>query len=165
MAITQEKLKSLLHYDPATGVFTWKVKRPKRKPGDVAGSPHNRGYYKVAVCGNYYQAHRLVFLYMTGDWPEQVVDHINGNKMDNRWENLRPVSQSVNMSNQTLYKNNQSGVPGVTKSRRNNMWFAGIKLNNRSWHLGYFRDWFDAVCARKSAEIALGFHENHGRAA
>lgn len=165
MDVTQEQLISLLDYNPDTGDFIWKVRRPRRNPGDVAGSPHNRGYHKVAVAGKYYQAHRLAFLFMTGDWPTGVVDHINGNKLDNRWENIRDVTQSENMANQSLYKSNKSGVPGVTWDPRRAGWIAIIKFRKETRWLGFFCDWFEAVCARKSAEINLGFHENHGRAA
>jgi len=111
--LTQARLKELLHYDPKTGEFTWLVDRTNgRKAGDAAGSLRE-GYRTIGVDGTQYYSHRLAVLYMTGAWPDAGlhVDHINREKHDNRWENLRVVSRSKNMRNREcfsgVYQNNR----------------------------------------------------------
>lgn len=101
--ITQEYLKDLLHYDPATGVFKWIVPRGrgrvKIKPGDVAGSSDGRGYAVIGIDGKLYRAHRLAFLYMTGSFPKHEVDHKDCDRSNNKWENLREATRSQNLAN------------------------------------------------------------------
>ena len=90
--LTQQRLKQVLGYDPKTGIFRWKVRRPKRKPGDQAGCLNKEGYVKISVDGASYTAHRLAFFWMTGKWPTPMTDHFNGIRNNNRWENLREVT-------------------------------------------------------------------------
>ena len=91
--ITQSELKELLNYDPATGVFTWLVSRGRVKASSVAGHVHSRGYIVIMVDGRRHLAHRLAFVYMTGTFPDDQVDHINEIKADNRWINLREATR------------------------------------------------------------------------
>lgn len=99
--ITQERLKELLHYDPNTGVFTWATKASRNVVvGRVAGSSSEGSYHVVRLDKQRFQAHRLAFLYMTGEWPEHDVDHINGVRTDNRWANLRDITRATNIQNQ-----------------------------------------------------------------
>jgi len=112
--LDQDRLKELLHYDPETGVFTWRVDRGSVKAGSEAGCVHSNGYHLIKVCKKIFYAHRLVFLYMTGGWPSQHVDHINGKKRDNRWFNLRDVDVGMNSQNERSPRvNNKSGFLGV----------------------------------------------------
>lgn len=106
----------LLKYNPRTGVFTWRVRRGGTALGGaIAGTPTSKGYISIGVLGRVYMAHTLAVLYMTGELPQKPkqVDHINRCKSDNRWCNLRVVSQSVNQHNTGLRKDNALGVRGV----------------------------------------------------
>lgn len=161
--ITKEYLKSILHYDPDTGLFKWLVSNTNRvKIGQVAGSPDSNGYILIGIDGITHKAHRLVWLYMTGEMPEKTIDHINRIESDNRFSNLRQDNQRGNNVNKNLYETNKSGVPGVRWHSKNNSWEVYAKYYGKKHHLGHFKDFFQAVCARKSAEIKYNYHENHG---
>lgn len=112
--LSQEKLKTLLNYNPDSGVFSFKKARGCRKAGDIAGS-FNRGYISIKVDGRKYSAHRLAFLYMEGAFPEDGldVDHINRVKDDNRWKNLRVVTRTLNALNTGCNKNNELGSSNI----------------------------------------------------
>lgn len=98
--ITAERLHQVVNYDPNTGVFTHKIPRKKVQVGAVAGCLDIQcGYIKLCIDGISQYAHRLAFLYMTGEMPKQCVDHKNGNRSDNRWSNLRDVPRQVNQQN------------------------------------------------------------------
>lgn len=98
-ALTQEYLKSRLSYNPRTGVFKWLHSGPGINESLLAGGINTLGYRVICLDYVDYAAHRLAFLYMTGRWPNAVVDHKNGKRSDNRWSNLRDVTQTVNMRN------------------------------------------------------------------
>jgi len=163
MDISQEYLKSLLDYNPDTGVFTWIKSRKGAALGNVAGVVVWSGYRLIQIDRKTYRAHRLAFLWMTGSFPPKETDHINGIRNDNRWCNLRAVTGLENSLNKRKASNNTSGVMGVTWHRVSMKWQASIKVNQRSMALGYYKDFFEAVCARKSAETVFNFHPNHGR--
>lgn len=163
--ITQQELKQLLHYDPKTGHFTWLVNRGKAAPGKIAGHlclKNTKQYRIIGVNGRIDRAHRLAFLYMTGAMPTGEVDHINGDGTDNRWRNLREVERVDNCRNMRLHNHNSSGVSGVSWRVQKGKWRAYITSNNKQINLGHFSDFFEAVCARKSAELKHGYHFNHG---
>ena len=174
--LTQELLKELIHYDPETGEFTW-LERDRRHfktdrsrniwnttfHGNVAGGDDGSGYLRIGVLCKSYRAHRLAFLYMTGEFPPEHTDHINGIRDDNRWINLRAATSAENCRNARISSNNNSGVHGVSWHKRCSFWVVGIQLNGKSKHIGYFKDKFEAICARKSAEREYGYHINHGR--
>jgi hypothetical protein len=135
--LDQDKLKELLHYDPETGVFTWRVSRSNVKAGTEAGFVHSNGYRYIKFQRKDLLGHRLAFLYMTGAWPEHHIDHINGHPSDNRWCNLRPVDRSANMQNQRkAQSHNRSGFLGVY--RNGSRWRAKIDLDGKRKHLGYY---------------------------
>lgn len=162
MDITQSYLKSVLHYDPDTGVFTWIKRVANRvKIGDSAGSL-SLGYQRIAIKGRLYMAHRLAFVYMTGKFPENETDHINGVPNDNRWANLRAVTGQENLKNKKRYAVNTSGVTGVYWKKQCSKWAVQIRISGKNTHIGYFADKDDAVAARKAAEVTGGFHPNHG---
>ncbi len=161
--ITQERLKELLHYDTETGVFTWKESRGRVNKGDQAGNINSwTGYTVIVIDSKGYTAHRLTFLYMIGSFPKVHTDHINGIRHDNRWENLREVTARENHRNRRKHKSNTSGITGIRWKKNERKWLAEIRFDYVLRHLGLFVDKFDAICARKSAEVKLGFHANHG---
>lgn len=161
--ITQTALQALLHYDPETGAFTWKTPPRGKVAGAVAGcTDTSTGYVKIGIAGWHYRAHRLAFLYMTGQWPEGPVDHIDHDRSNNAWTNLRATTTQGNSQNKVLQRNNASGVTGVRWDPAKRAWAARIEVNGRRVHLGFFVDYDEAVEARKAAEVEHGFHPNHG---
>ena len=135
--ITQQELKSQLRYCRKTGLFFRKIaKIHKVKVGDIAGCKNTKGYIVISVNSKAYLAHRLAWLYVTGKFPEQVIDHINRIKHDNRWENLRDVSRNENALNVDVHRDSKSGVKGVSyKKGRNSCWQVRYKAKT----LGYFK--------------------------
>ncbi|UYE95850.1 hypothetical protein KNLIENLN_00037 [Sinorhizobium phage NV1.1.1] len=132
-SLTQQRLKELLHYDPETGKFTRLVaRRGIAKEGAVAGSLHSKGYIRITIGDNEYLAHRLAFLYMTGNWPEFQVDHKDLDKVNNAWDNIRESTSTQNNANKA--GRGQTGFKGVTKSRGN--FRAMISINGKQCHLG-----------------------------
>lgn len=173
----QKTAQRLFFYNPETGDLVWKL-RPRtdfayeptwrawnsNHPGKPCGFSGGQGYLKVAIRGRAYSVHRLIILIMLGYLPE-AVDHINGDRSDNRWVNLRPSDFAQNMLNVKRRVDNASGHVGVHWSPRHKAWRARIAFQRRDYSLGYFKSIEDAVSARKAAEREFGFHENHGRAA
>lgn len=166
--LTQDELKTIIHYNPETGIFTNRVDRnPRSKKGEkiTRGGPN---YIFTQINKQNYMVHKLAFLYMLGEFPSTPVDHINRDRIDNRWVNLRIVTHAENCRNlppRTHYR----GVPvscsatGVSWDTGRGKWFASICYNEKQLNLGRYDNLFDACCARKSAEHEYGFHPNHGR--
>lgn len=133
--IAQARLQELVNYDPLTGIFTWRIKRRKCRVGAAAGCKMRNGYIVIRLDDCLYYAHRLAWLYMTGKWPEPTVDHINRERADNRFANLREASLVQNAQNQGK-RNNRTGFTGVYKE--NNKWRAEIRANGKRMRLGLF---------------------------
>jgi len=159
--ITRERLKELLVYDLQTGIFIRRIYFWGNKKGDIAGHTGIKGYLQIQIDGTRYQAHRLAFLYVLGYMPIEV-DHINQIKTDNRWINLRSATRTVNNRNRRLGKNNKTGIYGVRWRSDSNKWRSIITANNKAISLGSHTCFFEACCARKSAENKYGYHVNHG---
>lgn len=159
--ITQAQLKERLHYNPNTGIFTRIKGRHKSRIGKAAGYNHH-GYIRIKIMTFDCAAHRLAFLYMLGAFPVNQVDHINQTKTDNRWCNLRDVTQAINNRNASRRADNESGATGVCWDKRANKWQAYIQFEKRRIHLGFFKDFETAASVRKEAENKYGFHSNHG---
>ena len=137
--ISQEELKSLLHYDPETGVFTWKVNRKGgAREGKTTGYKSKIGYVQICVNAKLYYAHRLAWFYVYGIWPNNDIDHINGLKYDNRLCNLRRATRTENNQNTEKYSNNVSGLRGVYWHKAAQKWCAEIKVNGKKTYLGLF---------------------------
>ena len=150
--MTQEELKQILDYDPDTGLFRWKIKPCKNVDiGDIAGTNRD-GYIVIGVNRKQYRAHRLAWLYMTGSWPLNQIDHINRIKNDNRISNLREATQQKNNFNLGGAKNNTSGYKGVTWYEPSKKWKAQIGVNGKNIHLGYFIDPLEASEAYQKAK-------------
>lgn len=151
--LTAEYLRSILDYDPETGIFTWKVSTSNSvKAGGITGCPNGLGYLRIKVLSRAYRAHRLAWLHHFGEWPKDQLDHINRNRSDNRIANLREVTNKQNHQNKSKPSNNTSGHPGVSWHRRISKWIAKITHNQKQIHLGYFSILEDAIAARKAAE-------------
>jgi hypothetical protein len=155
--VTIERLRALVHYDPTTGLFTWRTTRMVRlKAGQMCGGL-NDGYVLIGLDGVRYRAHRLAWLYMTGEWPTPgfEVDHINRNRSDNRFANLRLANRSQNLVNSKTYTNNTSGFRGVSFHRASGLWKA-VACDH---YLGYFKTKEEAYFAycRAMAKLHPGF--------
>lgn len=166
--ITQKRLKELTYYDEVTGELFWKVDRKGVKKGDkvgyVATGTSGVFYLQGKIEGFSTRVHRLIWLYVYGVLPEKQIDHIDGDGLNNRLENLREVSQVENLKNCSLSKNNVSGITGVCWEKACKSWKVQIGRNSVYTYLGRYKDFFEACCVRKSAENKYGYHENHGRA-
>lgn len=161
--ITQSRLKELLNYDPSSGLFTWiKPKGSRAKVGDIAGS-NICGYLSMRIDTSRHYIHRLAWLYLYGEFPLDQIDHINGDRSDNRIANLRCVDDSENKKNMKRPKNNTSGVSGVCWHKHASKWWSRISADGIVISLGLFSDKFEAICTRKSAENKYDYHINHGR--
>jgi hypothetical protein len=145
--ITHKELAERVSYDPDTGILRWKVKPAQRvKIGDAIGTKNSKGYLTSWQQGKAYQTHRLIWLLMKGEWPKGQIDHINGNKADNRWCNLREATQAQNLMNRLRLGRGTSRAAGVYWSKRENKWKA--QCSNK--YLGTFlveADAIDAVIA------------------
>lgn len=160
--LTQEILKSLLTYNPDTGLFFWKRKLRNSNTTKPAGSATEKNYIKISVFNKKYFAHRLAWLYVYGEWPPVFIDHINHNTLDNRICNLRSVSKQENSKNRFIPSNNKSGHMGVIWHKDTNKWCAQIVISKKHIHLGLFADINNAIKVRKEAELRYKFHQNHG---
>ncbi|CAB5220855.1 HNH nuclease [uncultured Caudovirales phage] len=140
-SLTADALRSVLKYDPKTGVFTWIKRTTKRiHVGDIAGYLEPSGYRSIRIFGKLYRAHRLAVLYVTGVMPAGEVDHWNTVKADNRYTNLRDVSGGINRQNHIAkYSNNKSGFLGVSH-QPGNKFRATLRHKKKSIHLGTFTD-------------------------
>ena len=142
--LTQEYLKSILHYNPETGIWTWISARPKIRIGDIAGGIVH-GYLSIKINGKKYFAHRLAWLYMTGEWPTEEIDHMDLNRKNCKWNNLREASRTQNFANQRKYSNNKSGIKGVCWDKSANKWLAQIQINKQKIMLGFYENVKDAA--------------------
>lgn len=163
--LTAERARELFDYDPDTGDLTWKVSLSSRAPiGRVVNTRHGDGYYCVCIDRKMYLAHRIIWLIVYGKWPDKLIDHVNGNKCDNRLCNLRKATHSENGWNSGIRTNNTSGFKGVCKHHKCGKWLARIRIGNGvRKHLGLF-DTPEAANAayRRAAEEHHGAFYSHG---
>jgi hypothetical protein len=137
--LTAEYVRSILDYNPDSGVFTWKKTRANRaKKGAVAGHRNSKGYLAIRINYVSYQGYRLAWLIMTGNWPECEIDHRDMDPSNNKWENLRQASHNQNKHNRGKNKNNTSGFKGVFWNNQSKKWFSQIACNRKTIYLGIF---------------------------
>jgi hypothetical protein len=141
-ALTVERLRELLEYDAETGVFRWRVTRGGRRSGSVAGTVHKEkngktSYIKISIDSVGYLSHRLVWMYIHGNFPNVDVDHIDLNGLNNRVSNLREATHSQNHANRAVNKNNDLGVKGVRQVPSGNF-RAVIKFHRKTLYLGTY---------------------------
>ena len=135
--LTATRLREVLHYDENTGVF---VRRTKNQPkiGTIPKNP-NHAYLNIGIDYKVYKAHRLAWLYVHGEWPKHQIDHINGDKLDNRIANLRVATTSQNKQNMRKARSDsKSGLIGASWHTKSNKWRAAIQIDGKKKHLGYF---------------------------
>lgn len=160
--ITQEYLLKHFIYDPEVGQFINRIGRGRSLIGEHAGTIHPYGYRQIQILGYIYKEHRLAWLYVYGDMPEEI-DHKNGNRSDNRISNLRVVTRSQNNANSER-PTGTAGLRGVTWFDRDQKWKAQIKVGGRSKHLGYFDTVEEAHAVYlTAAEYHFGEHAYHNR--
>lgn len=172
-------LKSVLDYDEETGDFTWKpriesdfstkyqfVSWSNRFAGKKAGTivtKKRKSYLKINLgCKNYY-AHRISYTILNDCWPENEIDHINGNSLDNSKTNLRQVTRKENCRNVSLIPNSTSGYCGVNWHEPSGKWRARVKIDGKENYIGLFDDPQEAAIRIKAIRDAVGFHKNHGQ--
>lgn len=136
--LTAERLRELLHYDPETGVFTRAVRTSNRTHvGDIAGTCNTLGYRSICIDSRYFAEHRLAWLYVTGRWPVDDIDHLDGNRANNAFRNLRDVPRATNLQNQRrASRNSKTGFLGVIAYGEK--FRATISLNRTHRFLGTF---------------------------
>lgn len=150
--LTHERLVEVLHYDPETGIFTWKKKLGKGYVGTVAGSPDQVGYVRIMIDGERFLAHRLAWFYVHERWPEHQIDHVNIDNSDNRMCNLREATKSQNQANKPLNTRvSSTGLKGVSYHQKQKRYFARIRVNRKLIHLGCFKSAEDAHAAYAKA--------------
>lgn len=166
--ITFERANELLRYEPSSGKLFWKKVTTNRvRVGDEAGSfCKSTGYINVVIDGKGYTLHRIAILLATGVYDKTVqIDHIDHDRGNNRFSNLRVVSRAENMRNQSLRNTNKTGVTGVSvryTRKGTKRYTANIVYNNKPIFLGNYDTLEEAAAARAEAEIKYGFHPNHG---
>lgn len=138
--VSSEWLREHLSYDVETGIFLWRAKpKPTYDISKPAGSLTYAGYLNISIKRRLYKAHRLAWLYVTGEWPKHQIDHVNGVRHDNRFVNLRDVTNSVNNQNLRAPQQGSSGYLGVSFSKRNGKWRSAIWVNKKHVYLGEFK--------------------------
>ena len=176
MELTAEVARDLLRYEPETGKLYWKERDAKwfkeenqsedwnrRYAGEKTGESKSKdGYNQICLLNTHYKKHRVIWLIEYGLWPKGQIDHINGDKCDNRLENLRQVSPSENSRNVRITRRNKSGVVGVHWDKYMGKWCAVIMNGGKNVRVGSFTDFDKAVKARRKAEVEYGYHPNHG---
>lgn len=170
-------LNECFSYEKSRGVLIWK-NRPlehfdssskrnrinSRTSGKIAGCFCTKNkYILVGLDSNFYRAHRLIWKICTGFDPTGEIDHINGDRSDNRIDNLRDVSSSENHRNKSIRIGRKIKIMGVYFCEKSNKWYSQIYENGKNIHLGRFSCFLDACCARKSAELKYNYHKNHNR--
>lgn len=178
---TPHELRQLLRYEPTTGMLFWRVRGPEwfdhewpesfaegwnaRFAGEeaVACVDSSSGYKTGSILRVRVKAHRVVWAMCRGDWPHGVIDHINGDKTDNRIENLRDTNHIINGRNAKKSKANTSGHTGISWCSQQSKWKVQLRDSGAKVTIGRFQELAEAVAARDEAYRRIGFHENHGK--
>ena len=153
--MTPDELKSLLKYDPETGDFVWACSLGRCAAGNKAGHRHKAGYRIIRINGKSHMAHRLAWVYMTGKMPEDEIDHINGDKSDNRFCNLREATRCQNSRNRAVMRNNKTGRKNVCFVTSRGKYKAQIKYAGKIKFLGYYD------CPELAALVASEYRDKY----
>jgi len=154
--ITADRLREVLSYNPATGEWMWLVGLARRAAaGTIAGCRNRDGYWLIGVDCQLYLAHRLAWLWMTGTWPTEQIDHIDMDKSNNKWDNIRIATPSQNGANVQARTNNTSGSKGICIDKRRHTYNARIMKKGKRHHLGSYIDLSSAIQAYRIAATEL----------
>jgi len=163
-SVTHSQVVEAFHYDIGIGELFWRERLRRRQVLNPAGNiDKTHGYRRINWGGSFFTAHRLIWFHQTGAWPIGEIDHIDGNRANNRISNLRDVSMEENRKNKKMYKRNKSGHCGVYWRKDLGKWQVSIRVDGTLKHLGCFIHKGAAVSIREAAEKQYGFHKNHGR--
>ncbi len=157
-------IRNLFFYNKKTGILRWKITMGRNRPaGTIAGSINGQGYREVMIQGKTYQVSRIIWLLVTGKWPNGEVDHKNLKRTDNRWTNLRDATKSQNQANCKAYSNNSTGLKGAgLPDKKNGKYYPYIQVNKVKIRLGGFHTALEAhrawvIAAKKyHGEFARG---------
>lgn len=177
MTLTAAELQEYLLLDEETGRLFWRERPRKmfssaREAGrwntryarkEAFTSVQSSGYRSGSIWRVHYAAHRVVWAMVHGEWPVGQIDHIDGDRLNNRPGNLRDVTHRQNTMNRGIRRDNTTGVVGVVRHRRTGSYDASISDGGRKVHLGCFTNLDAAREARRQAEVELGYHPNHGQ--
>jgi len=137
--LTEDRLKELLSYDPESGKFEWRAVRGGGRPGREPGAVSSNGYRRIGVDGTKYAAHRLAWFYVYNEWPGGMIDHINGDRLDNRIDNLRVATNELNQQNQRCARiDNKIGLLGVNWEKWSRKYKAQIRVHGKKLLIGRF---------------------------
>lgn len=175
--ITHKLLRQLVRFSPETNQYFWNPRPREMFKAEGSWKSWNtnwanketfnavdgRGYCQAVVLLRHYNAHRIIWFYHYGVWPDGEIDHINGIPTDNRIENLRVVTSAENSKNLKLRADNKSGATGVSWNPCSSTWRVRIRENCKTIEIGSFTKIDAAIAARKAAEIKYKYHPNHGR--
>jgi hypothetical protein len=154
--LTAEQVRELFDYYPKMGALVWKKRLSIRTPiGTVAGFKQLKGRIKIGINGKEYMAHRIIWLWMTGKWPEYEIDHRDEDQSNNRWKNLRHATPSQNHRNRGPQSNNKTGYKGVCFVARDKKFMAYIKHNGKQINLGLYSTTAEASEARRKAALKI----------
>ena len=154
--LTQSKLKEIIEYDPLTGIIIYKKTLSNRiKVGEEVNGISDRGYKRCQIEGKRYQCHDLAWLYMTGEFPKNQIDHIDCNPENLKFINLRESTQMQNCCNRSIGKNNSSGIKGVKWHKSSGKWYVSIDSNYKRIYIGSYDYIKDAEIAVKKARLEI----------
>ena len=166
LTLQETFIKDNLSFNTSTGVLSWTKGGRGRRGGVGAEAGYlnkSAGYRMVGCAGTDLLSHRIAWFLHHGVWPQDQIDHINHNRLDNRLINLQDVTHYLNQQNASQRTDNTSGVTGVNWHQRDRKWVVRIYIDGMRKQLGCYTDFFEACCARKSAEVKYKYHPNHGK--
>lgn len=134
--LTATQLREVLHYQPETGLFTWRIKRGNKAAGSIAGCIDPEGYWTIGLNYSSHRAARLAWLYVMGSWPTAEVDHKDRNRANNAWSNLKMATHTQNAVNASDRLRNTSGYRGVVKVKRTGKWLAKVVAEGKQHYFG-----------------------------
>lgn len=162
--LTLDQVNKVLTYDPISGILLWNAGICIKgvRPSSRAGHIKKTGYRGIRLFGKLYLEHRLIWFIQTGAFPTGEIDHINQDRSDNSWANLREVTRSENSRNRSRNPDSKLGEHGIWFNSRTNKYVAEITVDGKKVYQKSFADIDQAISERKLKSIELGFHTNHG---